>query len=158
MPLRFELCKVSRKHYLMYRCIYTDKCMSIYLHGLPGGASGKESACQCRRLQRCRSDPWVKKIPWRRAQQPTPVFFLGESNGQRSLMGYGPQGHKESDMTKATQHSTIQHNCPHLQNIYNSAFSSNGWNSSQSFLKYSSQTRVLKSLACSELSTVSKHF
>ena len=37
--------------------------------------------------------------PWRRAQQPTPVFLPGESQGQRSLAGYSPWGRKESDMT-----------------------------------------------------------
>ena len=47
-------------------------------------------------------DPWVKKIPWRRAWQPTPVFLTGESHEERSLMGYGLQGCKESDTTKAT--------------------------------------------------------
>ena len=31
-------------------------------------------------------DPWVGKIPWRRKWQPTPVFLLGESHGQRSLV------------------------------------------------------------------------
>ena len=36
--------------------------------GFPGGTSGKEPACQCRRLKRCGFDPWFKKIPWRRAQ------------------------------------------------------------------------------------------
>ena len=36
------------------------------------------------------------KIPWRRKWQPTPVFLPGESHGQRSLVGYSPQGHKES--------------------------------------------------------------
>ena len=45
-------------------------------------------------------DPWVRKIPWRRAWQPTPVFLLGESHGQRSLAGYSSWGHKESDMTE----------------------------------------------------------
>ena len=39
---------------------------------------------------RCWFDPWVGKVPWRRAWQPTPVFFLGESLGQRSLAGYSP--------------------------------------------------------------------
>ena len=38
-------------------------------------------------------DPWVEKIPWRRARQSSPVFFLGESQGQRSLAGYSPLGH-----------------------------------------------------------------
>ena len=43
---------------------------------------------------------WVGKIPWRRKWQPTPVFLPGESHGQRSLAGYSPQGHKESDTTE----------------------------------------------------------
>ena len=70
--------------------------------GFLGGASGKESACQCWRHKRCRFDPWLRKIPWRRPWQPTPVFLPGESLGQRTLVGYGPQGHKESDTTEAT--------------------------------------------------------
>ena len=47
--------------------------------GFPGGASGKEPACQCRRHKRHGFDPWVGKIPWRRAWQPTPVFWPGDS-------------------------------------------------------------------------------
>ena len=43
--------------------------------GFPGGASGKESACQCRRHKRCGFNPWVGKIPCRRAWQPIPVFL-----------------------------------------------------------------------------------
>ena len=60
----------------------------------PGGAGGKESACHCRKLQRCRFTPWVRKIPWRREWQPTPVFFPGKSHGQRSLASYSPRGHR----------------------------------------------------------------
>ena len=45
---------------------------------------------------------WVRKIPWRRAWQSTPVFLPGESHGQISLAGYSPWGHKESDTTEAT--------------------------------------------------------
>ena len=45
-----------------------------------------------------RSGIKIKKIPWRMAWQPTPVFLPGEFHGQRSLAGYSPQGHKESDM------------------------------------------------------------
>ena len=48
--------------------------------------------------------PWVRKIPWRRAWQPTPVFLSRESRGQRSLAGYSPWGLKESDTTEATDH------------------------------------------------------
>ena len=43
--------------------------------GLPLWLSGKESACQCRRH---RFDSWVRKIPWRRKWQPTPIFLPGK--------------------------------------------------------------------------------
>ena len=39
-------------------------------------------------------NPWLRKVPWRRKWQPTPVFLPGEAHGQRSLMGYSPWGHK----------------------------------------------------------------
>ena len=52
------------------------------------------------RHERCGFDPWARKIPWGRAQQPTPGFLPGESHGQRSLVGYSPWGCKESDMTE----------------------------------------------------------
>ena len=45
-------------------------------------------------------DPWVGGCPWRRAWQPTPVFLPGESHGQKSLVGYSPQGRKELDMRR----------------------------------------------------------
>ena len=64
-----------------------------------GKPSGKESTCQCRRWKRFH--PWVRRRAW----QPTPVFLPGESHGQRSLVGYSPQGHKRSDMTEAKQAS-----------------------------------------------------
>ena len=74
----------------------------IYIYiGFPGGAS-KESACQRRRHKRHVFDPWVRKIPRRRAWQPTSVFLPGESHGQRSLAGYSPCGCKESDRTEVT--------------------------------------------------------
>ena len=43
---------------------------------------------------------WVRMIPWRRAWQPTPVLLPGEFHEQRSLVGYSPGGHKESDTTE----------------------------------------------------------
>ena len=54
----------------------------------------------CPQGRRIEFNPWVRKIPWRRAWQPTPVFLLGEPHGQRSLVGYSPRGRKESDTTK----------------------------------------------------------
>ena len=40
------------------------------------------------------ADPWVGKIPWRRAWQPISVFLPEESHGQRSLVGYSPYGRR----------------------------------------------------------------
>ena len=51
-------------------------------------------SCQYRRRKRLGFDPWLGKIPWRRAWQPTPVFFPGESHAQRCLMDYRPQDSK----------------------------------------------------------------
>ena len=58
------------------------------------GSGGKSICLQCGRP---RFDPWVGKIPWRRKWQPTPVLLPGESHGWKSLVGYNPWGHKESD-------------------------------------------------------------
>jgi len=66
--------------------------------GFPGGASGKESAGQCRRH---RFDPWGWQIPWRKKGQATPVFLPGESHRQRSLVSYSPWGDKELDTTES---------------------------------------------------------
>ena len=52
-------------------------------------------------------EPWVRKMPWRREWQPTPVFLPRESHKQMSLSGYSPWGHKESDMTKQQTLSLI---------------------------------------------------
>ena len=46
---------------------------------------------------RHRFSPWVGKIAWRRAWQPTPVFLPGESHGQRSLDGYTVHGVASAD-------------------------------------------------------------
>ena len=72
-------------------------CYTIEMNmGFPGGSDGKESACNA-------GDqgwtPWVRKIPWSRKWQPTPVFLPGEFHGQRSLASYRPWGCKESDTT-----------------------------------------------------------
>ena len=82
---------------------FSLKCMSCL--GFPGGTSGKEPTCQCRRPKRHRFDPWVGKIPWRGAWQSTPLFLPRESHGQRSLAGYSPWGHKVLNTTESTQHS-----------------------------------------------------
>ena len=47
-------------------------------------------------------DPCAGKIPWRRKWQSIPVFLPGKSHGQKNLVSYSPGGHKESDMSQAT--------------------------------------------------------
>ena len=50
-------------------------------------------------------DPWVRKIPWRRKWQPTPVFLPEKSHGQRNVVGYSPWSCKESDTTEQLNNS-----------------------------------------------------
>ena len=68
--------------------------------GFPGGAGGKEPACQFRRH---RLDPWVGKISWRWKWQTTPAFLSGKSHGQKSLSIHS----KELDMTEVTEHACM---------------------------------------------------
>ena len=78
----------------------------LFLLGLPRWLSGKGSTCQCRKH---RFNPWVRRIPWRREWLSTPLFLPGESHGQRTLVGYSPWSHKESDTAERT--STHTHIC-----------------------------------------------
>ena len=59
----------------------------------------------CLQYRRPRFNPWVGNILWRREWQPTPVFLPGEFHGQRSLAGYNPWDHKESDTTEWLTHT-----------------------------------------------------
>ena len=77
------------KGYLVFswdqdECRHLPTGFYLFVH-FPGGTSGKEPTCQSRRRKRRGFDPWVRKISWRRARQPTPVFLPGESHA-----GYSP--------------------------------------------------------------------
>ena len=77
-----------------------------HVFGLPIGSVVKNLP---EMQEMCRTpgfDPWVGKIPWRRAWQPTPLFLLGKSHGQRSLAGYDPWGCKEPEMIERTEHTS----------------------------------------------------
>ena len=79
MPLKVlkqEKSQIRFKFYALHKIL-----------GFPGGSAVKNLAANQGR--RCRFDPWVGKIPYRRKWQPTPVFLPGKSHGQRSLEGYG---------------------------------------------------------------------
>ena len=70
--------------------------------GFPDGSNGKECACN---VGDPGFDPWVGKIPWKRPQQPTPVFLPGEFHGQGSLMGYNPWGFRVRHDLATNTHS-----------------------------------------------------
>ena len=110
----FSKCFYLENVFHFVRCFfinwYNHVCFSFFsinVVQLLRWISGKESTCQCRRH---RFDPWVRNIPWKRKWQPTPVFLHGKFHGQRSLAGYSPQSHKESNM--------IEHACVNVQYIY----------------------------------------
>ena len=79
---------INISHTLIYLMVFYTYLANPQVH------SGKESACHCRRHERCGFNPCVEKIPWRRKWQPSPVLLPGESHGRRSLVGYGPWGSK----------------------------------------------------------------
>ena len=62
------------------------------MQGFPGGASGKEPTCQCRRHKRWGFNPWVRKIPWRRSVATHSTILGWRTHEQRSLAGYSPWG------------------------------------------------------------------
>ena len=96
--------------------VYLQCFSHIQGHGVfPAGSVGKESACNTGDNRSCRFSFWVGKIPWRRAWQPTPVFLPREFHGQRSLVGQGLYGGKESDTTEVTEHAGMQGRMSHLQ-------------------------------------------
>ena len=79
----------------------------------------KAPPAKCKRCMRYGFDPWVGKIPWRRAWQPTLVFLPGESHGQRSQAGYSPWGHKELDTTEqVSTHITCQCSTVYITRIF----------------------------------------
>ena len=55
-------------------------------------------------FRRCSFNPWIRKIPGRRAWQSTIVFLPGQSHGLRSLSDYSHRV-AELDMTEATEHT-----------------------------------------------------
>ena len=92
-------------------CICTDQCGMIFLEilkicmGFPGGSDGKESACSD--LGDLGSIPALGRSPGGRHGNPLQYSYLENRQGQRSLVGYGPQGHKESDTTECLSTAQI---------------------------------------------------
>ena len=71
----------------------------------------------CPQCGRSGFNPWVRKIPWRRKWQPTPIFLPEESHGRRSLVGYSLWGHKESDTTEQLHFSYTHTHTRYLSHL-----------------------------------------
>ena len=93
--------------------LYWNTATLVYL----GMSSGKESACQYRRCKRCRFDPWVGKIPWRRNWQHTPIAFPGKFHGQRSWWA-SVHGAAKSWTRVSTAHSVLHSTLPLLLMLF----------------------------------------
>ena len=90
---------------LLFRCFMTSIChhLQIFLGASQVVLVVKNLPANAGDVMRHGFDPWVGKIPCRRAGQPTPIFLPGESQGQRSLAGYSPRGQKELNATEVLQ-------------------------------------------------------
>ena len=71
---------------------------ALVVKNLPANAGG---------LRDPGSDPCVWKLPWMKKRQLTPVLLPGESHGQKSTVGYSPQGFKESAITEVAYHACM---------------------------------------------------
>ena len=84
---RLQRLNHNRKEYAISHLLFL---YGLHLEGFPGGASGNESA------YKAGDRGWIHGSG-RRKWQPTPVFMPEKLHGQRSLVGYSPQGCKESE-------------------------------------------------------------
>ena len=81
-----------------------------YFPLLPGGISGKQPSCQCRRCKRHRFDPWVQKMPWRKKWQPFSIILAwriprAEEHGGVQSMGSQRVGHNWSNLVHTHTHT-----------------------------------------------------
>ena len=80
--------------------ISTPGTMFLLIFRITGASQVKNTPANAGDSKRLELDPWVRKIPWGRKWQSTPVFLPGKSHGQRSLAGCRPWGREEWDMTE----------------------------------------------------------
>ena len=93
--------------FVLFRSVLFKKHYKIegVFYSISQVAQWERIRLQNRRDKRCRFNPWVRKIPWSRKWQRTPGFLPQKLQGQRSLVGHRPWGHKESDISEHTMYS-----------------------------------------------------
>ena len=130
-------------------------CTLIRWKGFLQWLKGEESSCQCRRCRRCAFYPLVRKIPWRRKWQPTPVFLPGKSHGQRSLSGYSPWDHKRVGHGLSTKRQQQMEDCKVMKKVkvsspvVSNSLGSHGLRSTRLLCPWILQARVLEWVAIS---------
>jgi len=88
-----ECLNVAKKVDLKSSYHKKKNCSYLWWHrGFPGGASVKNLPANAGDTRGRGFSPWVGKISWGRAWQPTPVLLSAESHGQRNLTGYTVHG------------------------------------------------------------------
>ena len=87
---------------LRYKRMATLQAGGVRDHPAVTASPGLSRSRICLKCRRREFNPWVGKILWKRAWQPTPEFLPAESHGQRSLVSYTPWGQKEWDQTEVT--------------------------------------------------------
>ena len=104
-------CRIGSDHRIVFKINRINFYFALIKcnMGFPGGASGKEPACWCRRHNRRGFDPGVGKIPWRRAWQPTSEFLPGESPWTEEPGGLQSMGSQRVEHDWTTKHSTVSH-------------------------------------------------
>ena len=95
IPEMIQICIVIHNYLSLFKSGFRHSYNTYWR--FPGGASGRESACQCKRCKKPGFGPCVGKIPWRRKMATHQYSCLDGSTDKRSLAGYSPQGHKELD-------------------------------------------------------------
>ena len=110
--------KFLRLYSFLFILFFFILFLDSFLHhssssGSPGGASGEESTCQCRRCKRCGFDPWVGNITWKRKWHLHPSILAWTCHGQKNLESYSPWGCEESDMSKHTHTDRHTHTDSH---------------------------------------------
>ena len=107
-----SICHIIYILQISYICICISKAYiyNTLIEIMQMWHSHKEFACQYRRHNRCRFYHWVRKIPWNRKRQPSPVFLTGKCHG-KGIWWATIHGITELDMTEqVTEHTCTQAN------------------------------------------------
>ena len=100
LPTLARLHSNTCMNYLKQLCVPYQERRANKLPPIGRNGEGSEVKASAHNVGDLGLIPGSGRFPWKRKWQPTPVFLSGESHGQRSLVGYSPQGHKDSDTTE----------------------------------------------------------